>query len=143
MNLYSRFSAVYLVPDEKASLDTLEILYYMYISIRPPLAVRVDQAFEIHAFPEYLKSFGIELIPVPSKNHQKINATKAWFYQLNGFKTEKCIYRLKYLNSSASSCEYLKRLELFKHNIMSSFDIDKGYTKPLIEKMTTSIVSQD
>lgn len=108
----------------------------------PPISVQGDQAFAKKEFCEYLKLNGTEFRPVPSRRHHK-----------NTFEPKHGIIISIFLRLQHASPLVNKTVlalqavsisnNLYGSDLTTSFEIAKGYSKPLVAYSTPNPISPD
>lgn len=142
MDSYSRFSAVYPVPDGSISSAVVAFEATWVAQFWPPESVQGDQAFAKTEFTDYLKNNSISFRPVPSRRHHK-----------NTLEPKHGIIRSIFLRLLSASPEADKTVlalhavrisnDLYGSDTLSSFEIAKGYTKPINPDETPQKITEE
>lgn len=142
MDSFSRFLSVYLVPEASVFSATVAFETSWIAHFWPSVAVQGDQAFANEEFLMYLQSNDTTFRPVPSRKHHK-----------NTLQPKHGVIRsifIRLLNQNPNSNKSILALRavsisnyVYGSDVMSAFELAKGFSKPLIENSAPEFVSQE
>lgn len=108
----------------------------------PPRAVQRDLSFQHAEFLDYIHKYGIEFLPVPPRRHHK-----------NKLEPKHAIIGSIYLRlTSATPSEERDVMalqairisnDLYGNDVMSSFEIAMGFTKPMDQSISPTVVPME
>ena len=133
MDYVTRFSAIHIVPSTKLADAVAGFEACWLNQFWHPNKIQGDKAFNNGEFANYLQQLNIQFKPVPPKRHSR-----------NPIESKHAIIRSVFirLKENAGIESNLQQLayqavttsnDLYGNNVMSSFEVAKGYTKPLIK----------
>lgn len=142
MDSFSPFSSVHLVPDGTVFSATLVVETTWIGKYWHPITVQEDQAFANDEFMVYLQSHRIKFRPVPSRKHYKHTLDPN-----HGVIRYIFICMTHALPDTSKSILTLRAVyiinNLYGSDVMSTFKLTKGFSKPLLDYHAPEMVSDE
>lgn len=143
MDLVSRYSAAYIVSSTQLNEAVLGFEAAWVGQFWYPDSIQVDKAFQVGEFKSYADKLGIQIRPVPPGRHSR-----------NPIESKHNIIRSVYLRlKEAAGTDFAPKLaaqkavsisnDLYGNDIMSAFELAKGFTNPVASKPQECIVPDD
>lgn len=142
MDVLSRFSACYIVPDVSVHHALVASESCWLSQSRQPVRVQGDQAFNVEEFPGYLKMFDVKFNQIPSRRHSKNPVESKHRVIRNIFLHLKSAFPHIALDLLAYQAVRVSN-DLYGTDVLFAFELAKGFSKPLSVRDMPKSISND